>query len=376
MTTLFRPAAFLAALALTGALSTPARADRITTADGRTIDEVEITNETLGGVLYKQKGKAGEQNVPADQVLDVQFTNKVPGLIGSALEAIADGNLADAAQSFEDFADSVLSGSNKKDKQAWAPGYALAMAIETNQSMGSKEATEKILALADILISKTPESRYVPFAYMSKAAAQRDLGKAKEAAETAAALKALVQSKALSDSYVMQAELLEAEIGGQGAAKRRDRYVEIGGRAGATFPVVRNRARVLEAETYLEGETKDYTKARKIYEAVTKDPKADAPTLAGAYAGMGDCLFQEAVEKLRSNGDASAILKDAVLNYLRVVIVYKDQTRYVPRACYQAGKVFEFMGEENRPNAMTMYRKVVQEYPGSEWATKAKETRR
>jgi tetratricopeptide (TPR) repeat protein len=242
--------------------------------------------------------------------------------------------------------------------------------------MGSKDATEKILTLADLLIAKAPESRYVPFAYLAKAGAQRDLGKAKEAAETAGALKALVQSKALSDSFRMQAELLEAEIGGLAASKRRDRFIEIGGQAGSTHPVVRNRARVLEAETYLEGESKDYSKARKIYEAVTKDPKADAPTLAGAYTGMGDCLFQEAVEKLRSNGDASAILKDAVLNYLRVVIVYKDQTRYVPRACFQAGKVFEFMGEENRPNAMTMYRKVVQEYPTSEWATKAKDSRR
>jgi hypothetical protein len=371
MTTLFRPAALLAALAL----STVALADRITLADGRTLDEVEITNETLGGVLYKQKGKAGEQNVPSDQVLRVEYTNKVPGLIGTGIAAIADLT-SPTPRSPSRIAESVLSGSNKKDKQAWAPGYALAMAIETNQSMGSKDSTEKILALADTLIAKTPESRYVPFAYLAKAGAQRDLGKAKEAAETAGALKALVQSKALSDSYVMQAELLEAEIGGQSASKRRDRYVEIGGRAGSTFPVVRNRARVLEAETYLEGETKDYAKARKIYEAVTKDPKADAPTLAGAYSGMGDCLFQEAVEKLRSNGDASGTLKDAVLNYLRVVIVYKDQTRYVPRACYQAGKVFEFMGEDNRPNAMTMYRKVVQEYPGSEWAIKAKETRR
>jgi tetratricopeptide (TPR) repeat protein len=372
MTTLFRPAALLAAFAL----STVALADRITLADGRTIDGVEITNETLGGVLYKQKGKAGDQNVPADQVLEVEFTNKVPGLISSGLAAIGDGNLLDATQAFEDFAETVFSGSNKKDKQAWAPGYALAMAIETNQSIGTKESTEKILALADLLISKTPESRYVPFAYLAKAGAQRDLGKAKEAAETAGALKALVQSKALSDSYVMQAELLEAEIGGLSAAKRRDRFVEIGGRAGSTFPVVRNRARVLEAETYLEGEAKDYAKARKIYEAVTKDPKADGPTLAGAYSGMGDCLFQEAVEQLRSNADASATLKDAVLNYLRVVIVYKDQTRYVPRACFQAGKVFEFMGEDNRPNAITMYRKVVQEYPTSEWATKAKDSRR
>lgn len=372
MTTTLRPAAFLAALLLSSA----ALADRIHTTDGKTLDEVEIVNETLSGVLYKAKGKSGEQSVPADQVLRVEFTSKVPGLIDSAHSDLNDGNLESAAGSFEDFAESVLSGNNKKDRQAWAPAYALYRAIETNQAIASKESFEKVIALADQLITKCPESRYVPQAYVAKAGAQRDLAKGKDAAETIGMLKGLVQSKALSDAFRLQAELLEVEISSLKGQQKRDRLIEIGGQAGSQYPMVRNRARVLEAETHIEGENKDFAKARKIYEAVIKDPKADEGTLAGAYTGMGDCLFQEAVDKLRANGDASAILKDAVLNYLRVVVVYKDQTRYVPRATYQSAKVFEFMGEANRPNARKMYSSVIQKFPGSEWAAKAKDSRK
>lgn len=367
-----RPAALFALLAC----ATPALADRITTTDGKTLEDVEITNETLAGVLYKAKGKAGEQNVAADQVLAVTYTNKVPGLIASANSDLEEGNLESAADGFEEFAETIFSGTNKKDRQAWAPGYALYRAIETHQAMSSQESLAKVISLADLLASKVPESRYVPLAFVAKAGAQRDLKKGDEAVATVAALKALVQSKALSDAFRLQAEMLEVELGSAKAQARRDRYIEIGTQAGSTFPAVRNRARVLEAETYLEGETKDFGKARKLYDQVTKDPKADGATLAGAYAGMGDCLFQEAVDKLRANGDASAILEEAVLNYLRVVVVYKDQTRYVPRALYQSGKVFEFMGEAAKPSSTKMYRKLVTEYPGSEWAAKARDSRR
>lgn len=369
---ILRSAALLALLVA----ATPALADRITTTDGKTLEDVEITNETLAGVLYKAKGKAGEQNIAAEQVLSVTYLNKVPGLIVSAHSDLEEGNLESAADGFEEFAESIFSGTNKKDKQAWAPGYALFRAIEAHQAMGSKESIEKVVALADLLGSKLPESRYVPLAYIAKAAAQRDLKRSDEAVATVASLKALVQSKALSDAFRLQAEMLEVELSNAKVQARRDRYIEIGIAAGSTFPAVRNRARVLEAETYLEGETKDFGKARKLYDQVTKDSKADGATLAGAYAGMGDCLFQEAVDKLRANGDASAVLEEAVLNYLRVVVVYKDQTRYVPRALYQSGKVFEFMGEAAKPSSTKMYRKLVTEYPLSEWAAKARDSRR
>jgi hypothetical protein len=367
-----RPAALFAALLL----AAPALADRITTTDGKTLDDVEITNETLGGVLYKQKGKAGEQNVAADQVLSVVYTSKVPGLIATAHSDLEDGNLEAAADGFKEFAESVFAGSNKKDKQAWAPGYALYRAIETNMAMSSQESITEVIALADMLVAKAPESRYVPLAYVAKASAQRDLKKGDDAMATVNALKELVKSKALSDAFRLQAELLEVELGAGKAQARRDRYIEIGTQAGSGFPAVRNRARVLEAETHIEGESKDFAKARKLYDQVIKDPKADGATLAGAYTGMGDCLFQEAVDKLRVNADASAILEEALLSYLRVVVNYKDQTRYVPRALYQSGKVFEFMGDAAKPNSTKMYRKLVTEYPGSEWAAKARDSRR
>lgn len=370
-----RPAALAAAVAF---LSTASFADRIYLADGKSLDDVTIVNETLAGVAYRAAGKSNEQTVQADQVLKVEYDKNVPNLLRGALEELkgeSPSRFQDAASGLFDYADGVLN-SGKKEKAAWAPAYALHRAIELNQALNSKASTEEVVKLADLLLSKCGDSRYVPYAYVAKANAQRDLGLAKEAGETVATLKEMVRTRAMSDAFRLQAELVEVELSAAKSNQKRDRFIEIGGQAGTGHPIVRNRARVLEAQTYLESESKDYAKARKIYEAVIKDPKADDATLASAYLGMGDCLFQEGADKLRANGDASVVLKDAVLNYLRVVIVYEDQVRYVPKALYQAAKVFEFMGEANKPNARRMLSELVRNYPDSEWASQARNSRK
>ena len=371
MNVLLRRAA-IATVAL--ALSTVALADRIYLANGTSLSDVTILNETLSGVQYRAKGKSGEQSAQADQVLRVEY-EKMPRLVDEAEAEVADGNLETAAETFQQFADGALSG-EAKVKEVWAPAYAAFRAIEVNQSIASADSLKRVASLADMLAAKLPDSRYVPLALIAKAGALRDLGKNKEAGEATAALRDLVASKVLSESFRLEADVLDVEIGTLKGQQRRDRLIEIQGQAGSQFPLVRNRARVLEAETYLEGENRDYGKARKIYESVIKDPKAADVTLAGAYTGMGDCLFQEAADKIRSNQDAAAILKEAVLSYLRVVEVYKAQSRYVPKSMFQAGRVFELMGEDQKDNARKMYGRLIALYPGSEWANQARSVRK
>ena len=372
MNTFRRTVAFAAALALTTAA---ALADRIYLTNGTSLDGVDIANETLAGVTYRAKGKSGEQSVQADQVLRVEYA-KLPRLVDEALSDAEDDNLQSAIDTLSDFANGVLSGENKRDKQLWAPGYALYRAIEFCAAVASQESLQRIVTLSDTLVEKLPDSRYVPLALISKASALRDLGKGKEAGETITALRTLVSTKALSEAFKLEADLLDIETGSLKGQQRRDKLLEVQGKAGSQYPLVKSRARVLEAQTYIEGETKDFSKARQIYDAVIKDPKADDATLAGAYTGMGDCLFQEASEKFRTGGDASVILRDAVLSYLRVVLVYKDQSRYVPKAMFQAGRTFEMMGEGRKPDARRMYSSVIQHYPGSEWASLAKSARK
>jgi len=368
-----------AALALAACvLGLAARADRIYLTNGTTLDNVEVVRDTLQGVAYRIKGKNGEQNQAADGVLRIEYLTKVPRLIDEAESDVGDNNLEAAAEGFEQFAEGVLAGENKRDKQEWAPAYALRRAIEVNQSIASQESLGRVVTLADKLISKQADSRLVPFAFAAKADALRALGKNEEASATANAFKSLVTEKGLSEAFKLEANLLEVLLSTslRGQA-RRDRLIEIAGQAGSQHPIVRNRARVAEAETYIEGDTKDFAKALKIYDGVVKDPKADEATLAGAYTGLGDCLFQQGVDKLKNGADdALATLKDATLAYLRVVVVYKDQSRYVPRAMYFAGRAFDLMGDEQKPNARKMYGAVISQYPGSNWAAEAKNQRR
>lgn len=365
------------ALAATFVLASAANADRIYLTSGATIDGAEVVRDTLQGVAYKVKGKSGEQVAQPDTVLRIEY-EKLPRLLDEAQADVGDNNLEAAAEGFELFADGVLNGENRRDKQEWAPAWALRRSIEVNQSMASKESLGRVITLADKLIAKTPDSRYVPFAFMAKADAQRELGKPEEASATAAALKAAVAAKGLGESFQLEASLMEVSLDSSLRAQaRRDKLIEIAGKAGTAHPIVRNRARVLEAETYIEGETKDFEKALKIYDAIVKDPKADARTLAGAYTGLGDCLFQQGVEKMKSGaGDAMATLKNATLAYLRVVVNHKDQPRYAPRAMYYAGRSFDLMGEDQRANASKMYRAVISQYPGSNWAQEARNQRR
>lgn len=364
------------AVAAAAALGAAAHADRIILTNGSTI-EGDVLRETLQGVSYRSKSKSGEQLQSAETVLRVEFT-KLPGLLNAAEEDAGDNNLDAAADAFDQYAEGVLNGENKKDKQEWAPGYALRRAIEVNQSIASKEALARVVTVADKLIARIPDSRHVIFASMAKAEALRDLGKPDEAVAAAGALKSLVAMKGLSEAFKLEADLHEvlmnAAIRG---AQRRERLIELASQAGAQNPIVRNRARVAEAETYLEGEVKDFAKALKIYDGVVKDPKADPKTLAGAYTGLGDCLFQQGVDKLKAGEtDALATLKEATLAYLRVVVVYKGQSRYVPRAMYFCGRAFDLMGEDQKSNARKMYGSVISQYPGSNWAEEARNQRR
>src|SRR5688572_13813840 len=139
------------ALALAGAvLAGAAAADRIHLTDGSVLSDVDVSNETLEGVVYRAKGKASDQTAKADQVMRVEY-EKMPKLIDTAESEAADGNLEVAAGNFEEFVETLVD--NKRDKQAWAPAYSLYRAMELNLAMSSKESTEKAVALGNRLVS-------------------------------------------------------------------------------------------------------------------------------------------------------------------------------------------------------------------------------
>lgn len=368
--------AVLSALLLPALLAGAARADVLYLVDGSTLTDVEVETETLQGVTYKQKGKSEPQTVAPDQVLSIEY-RRVPSLLDEANGLARDGALEDAIVRYNEFVESIESGENKRDRQAWAPAYALQRVMELRASLGDAEG---VIKAADALLAKAPDSRHGPAAVLAKAEAQKSLGKDAQVRQALDDLRAMIDAKALSKRWSLELELAEvlynAELKGQA---KRDRLIEIAGQAGKTYPAVANRARVSEGETYLEGGKQDFASARKTFEKILADPKADDATMAGAYTGMGDCLFHEAAGKSQQGGaPAKEELEAALLAYMRVAVNYRDQTRYAPKAMFYAGRTFDLLGEDDnsKASARRLYSAVIQNYPGSEWAREASNFRR
>lgn len=368
--------AVLTALLAAAPLALSARADVIYLVDGSTLNDVDIESEALAGVTYKQKGKSEVQTVEPDKVLSIEY-RRLPALLDEANGLAREGALNDAIERYNAYVDGIESGEIKKDRQAaWAPAYALQRVIELRTSLGDAEGVVKA---AEALLAKAPDSRHAPAAQLAKAEALQAQGKGGPAGQALEDLRTMIDAKALSKRWALELELAQVlfdeKLKGQ---DKRDRLIEISGQAGKAYPGVANRARVSEGETYLEGGKQDFAAARKVFDKILADPKADDETLAGAYTGMGDCLFHEGAGKSQGGTPAKEELEAALMAYMRVAVNYRDQTRYAPKAMFYAARTFDLLGDEgnNKASARRLYTTVIQSYPGSEWAREASNFRR
>ena len=354
-------------LALALALVSGARADTITLVDGKTLENVTIVNESLKDITYKQDGKS--KTVASDTVASVDFKKK-PKLVDQADSSAHDGDIGGAMSTLETYVGGLIDG-NAKEPLAWAPPYAMQRLIELAAATGD---AEEIVKAADRLIANAKDSRYLPSAYLNKATALYDMKQTKEALTAIADLRKLIDGQGLGQRWKLEADLAEAlSDTSLGATRRRARVVEIAAVAGKDYPLVANRAKVAEGESYTEGDSKDFVKAMAIFRQIIADPSADAQTLAGAYIGLGDCAISRALDQQKANQDANATFKDAAELYMRVVVLYPEQTAYRAKAMYFAGRAFEFLGDDtSKSRARLLYHSVIREFKDSRWATDAK----
>ncbi len=356
-----------------------AHADTIRRTDGKVLEDVTIVEESLKEVSYRDNNQT--RIVPSDEVLEIEYRRR-PRLVDEAQSALAENQLADAEALFDDYVDGHLGG-NEETRYKWAPAYAAWRVVDLRMMMGNLPG---VVAGADRFLTSFPASRFVPHAYMTKANAQAWQGKAAEAKKTLEAFTKVVADQQLSKRWQLESRLALVSTDPElGAATRRDRLDKIQEEAGTTYPTVRNRALVAEGESYLEEilnvqdpekRKQAVEKARVIFEEILADFKGEAETLAGAFTGLGECIFHEAVAK-DSNPE---LLGEARHNFLRVRILYPEQSRYVPKALFFAGRSFQLLGRKtNDADALErgeqMYREVINTFPDSPWAEQAKRFR-
>lgn len=337
----------------------PASADRILRTDGSSIDGVTVTKDELKEVTYREDSRS--KSIASDEVLSIEF-DVYPPLVDEALGYAAEGALPDAADQLKLYSDGIVGG--RKEKVLWAPGFAIQREIELRFSIG--ELNEAVAA-ADKLIKNFPDSRHVPAAYLAKAEALTYLDKGPAARAALQDFLSLCDTKDLSDGLKLEGRLstILADTALSGS-KRRDKIEEIITAAGGRYAAVRNRARVALGESHLADKNDaGFSAAQKMFETVVADGVGTSATLAAAYGGLGDCLYQAAFKVAESGGDASAKYLEAIDAYLRVVVMHIDQSQYRPRALHFAAKCYDQIEGEQAVERSRKLRGILRfEYPG------------
>lgn len=349
-------------------------ADKIYTSDGKVIEDIDVIDEGLTDVSYKS-GR-NERTVPSQDVLRVVFEDE-PRNFSEADAYLEDGEIYSAATVYSDYVDAVLAGTLKERRFKWAPASAAWRVVGLQESLGDLTAAAQA---AGKVITGFPDSRYLPSAYMAKANAEYWSGNAPAAQKTLGDFRSVINNRGLSARWAIECDLAliltNDELVG---AKRRTALEDIADRAGSKFKTVKNHALVAIGESNLadvvakRGTAKTLVaEALQTFEAVIADPLADESTLAGAYAGRGDCIFQTAAKS-----KDKAQLKEALLSFLRVAAVYSEQVRYVPKCLFYAGRCFDLLEEgDSADRAQQLYAQVWFFHQDSPWAKEAKNFRR
>lgn len=339
-----------------------ARADIIYLLDGKSLEDVSIDEETVKEISYKEGTK--KQAVDTSDVLKVVYTEKSP-LVDRADTAAEDGQIPDAVEDLKTFIQAELDKGRVRHK--WEAAYAMWRLVQLYELAGEPDL---MIGAADRLVELRPLSRYTPMAYLAKAEAQYFTGKGPAATKTLEEFKAMIQARGLSQRWAMEEKLYstlyDTSLKGK---KLRDALERIASEAGTANPQVKNSAEVAIGESLIE--EKKFDEAKPLFERVIRNPKAGPRTLAAAYTGYGDCLFREAMSM--DPGEAQDhLLTETKLAYMRVVVVYKDENRYVPKAMFWAGRVFDkSLSEEDKEAAQKLYQKVRRLFPGTKWEAEA-----
>lgn len=334
--------------------------DKIYLTDGSVLKDVGVTTDGVLEVEYRS-GR-NKTTVPSERVLRIEFGAK-PRIVDQADGFALQEEYLDAITEMQNYLGEV---EEKPDKRfPWAAAYARYRLIELNGVIGELDA---LGAAADELIAKHPDSRFAPLAFVAKAQALSDAGNAAGAKAAADAFGKFVGDKQLTGRWVVEQNLWAALTSGESGKKQQDALAAVAADA-AEFPSVRNRAEVAIAESLLG--SKKVAEAEKVFRDVVKESKADTRTMAAAWTGLGDTLYARAGAAAAE--EKPAIYKEALKAYMRPVVVYPDESAYVSKAAFFAGRCYQELGDtESMDRSRKLYKFVINTFPGSRWDREAR----
>ncbi len=356
------PTLLLAAAALLAPAAVAQKnAGKITLTDGSVLKDVEVVSEGLQDVEYKAGGR--KATVASERVLRVEFGRK-PKDVDQGDAAAKDEDYFDAIAQLQNYAQTA---DGKPDKAyPWAAAYARYRVVELYAILGE---VGELAKAADQVVAKHPDSRYAPLAFVSKAQAQLDGGDAAGAKATAEAFGQFVEAKGLAGRWPLEQRLWAALTSGDTGKKLQDSLDGVV-RSSSEYPTVKSRAEVGLGEALFSA--KKFDEAESVFRAVTTAGRADARTLAAAWTGLGDCIYGRASSAAAEA--KPALLREALKAYMRPVVVYPDESLFVSKAAFYAGRCFQELGDsESIDRAKRLYVFVITNFSGSKWEREARQ---
>lgn len=351
----------LSLLATTILALMPQAQDSIVLVDGTVLEVDKILTETFKEVTYKRGNSEGRK--PAEEVLEVRHKLGASVLEDYvyAMEAMDSKKYLTAASAFTDVLgdDKLLS----RRGYEWTRQHALFRKIRCMNSLADFAAVSDTV---DQLLADVPDTFFYAPALLMKAQTKMDSGDKKGAEKVFKRLQDEVVSKGLPERWSREAELglllLNSKLKGAELQRALQGLAE---KNLTQFPTVAARARV-EVGNALVAESK-YDEARTFFKEIIKEGKGGDSVLAAAISGKGDCAYRQALS-MDSPTEQKPYLEEAVLDFLTVASVYREEVRLVPRAMYFAGDSLKRFGDVG--GARQVANRLRKLFPASSWKTK------
>lgn len=316
----------------------PQAQNQIVLVDGSVLDVDRITSETYEEVTYKRG--SSESRKASDQVAEVRHAigHRLLETYAFSVELMDKGLYANAIANFEE----VL-GDDKLLNRAgyqWVRQHTLFRIMRCQNSLANFAAVSQT---ADRLVTDVPDTFFYAPALLMKAQAMMQSGNKKGASGVFQQMQEEVRAKGLPERWNREAELglmlLDAKLEGAVLARSLQGLVE---RNSADYPAVAARARVEVGNAMVQAA--DYAGARTFFTGILDEGVGGDLVLAGAISGKADCAYRQALA-LDSAKEQKPFLEEAILDFLTVASVYREQVHLVPRAMYYAGDALKRIGD-------------------------------
>jgi tetratricopeptide (TPR) repeat protein len=325
----------------------------------------ELIDETMEKVTYRIEGIPTPQEVATSKVRAVAYDPaSIPPKLKAGEAALEKGDWDTAAD--------LLGDAAKSDGPPWAKARAAFLAADVAFQSGDFANAEKDLAAFK---QAFPKSRLLTAATEHRARALMALGRTEDAKAEFGALRRL---PGVSEEVQTEVDYYLAWIDEQIATAKGDAAL-----AGTAMKAYEGLISKLGSKAGMEGLLRRCQvgraaclitagKAQEAKDALLKviGETKDRRALAAAYCRLGSATMRAAP------GDKAA-LKQALLAYLRVIVLYGEEPGTdddVAEAHYQAGFLFKELkdqGPDWAARARREWSECASKFPGSPWAKRS-----